>query len=206
VVGIIFVYQTSQPGSYGNSLGASTGIPSNTLSLALNVLLTVMIATRLVLHGRNIRNAMGSGNGANGLYKAVVTMLVESSALYTVNTLLFIGPWGAKSWVADIFLPVLAETQVRALYNDGSRCLTPDGEQAISPFLIILRVANRRAVTSETIVSGNIGSLQFRSHGSAMGGSETLPEESPVSSTDAGGETPSRLGVGAATDQAQVSS
>lgn len=114
MVGIIFVYQTSQPDSYGNSLGASTGIPYESISIALNVLLTVMIVIRLVIHGKNIQNAMGSGTGATGLYKAVVTMLVESSALFTVNSLLFIGPWGAGSWVADIFLPILAETQVRA--------------------------------------------------------------------------------------------
>ena len=40
-------------------------------------------------------------------------MLVESSALFTVNSLLFVGPWGTGSWAADI-LRVFAETQVRA--------------------------------------------------------------------------------------------
>ena len=34
----------------------------------------------------------------------------------------------------------------------------------ISPLLITLRVANRTALTSETIVSGNIGSIRFKSH------------------------------------------
>lgn len=116
VVGIIFVYQTSQPDSIRDSLAASTGIPNNAISVSLNVLLTLMIAVRLILHGKNIRNAMGSADRSNGLYKAIVTMLIESSTLYSVNSLLFIGPWGAGSWVADIFVPILAETQVRACY------------------------------------------------------------------------------------------
>lgn len=59
---------------------------------------------------------MGVPSGAVGMYRAVVTMLVESSALYAVNSLLFVGPWGAGSHVADIFLPILAETQVRAFF------------------------------------------------------------------------------------------
>ena len=115
-LGIVFIYQTSQPGSIKDSLAANTGIPYNSLSLALNVLLTLMIVTRLVWHGRNLRNALGYSDRATGLYKAVTTMLVESSALFTVNSLLFIVPWGAGSWVADIFLPILAETQVRTVY------------------------------------------------------------------------------------------
>jgi len=73
-----------------------------------------MIVVRLVLHSRNIRTAMGTSNGVGGLYKAIVTMLIESSALYAVNSLLFVGTWGAGSGAADIFLPILAETQVRA--------------------------------------------------------------------------------------------
>jgi hypothetical protein len=116
-VGIVFLYQTSQPGSIRDSLASNTGIPYNSISLALNVLLALMIVTRLILHGRNLRNALGYPDSASGLYNAIVTMVVESCALFTVNSLLFIGPWGAKSWVADIFLPILAETQVRAVYD-----------------------------------------------------------------------------------------
>ena len=74
-----------------------------------------MIVIRLVLHSRNIRNAIGAPTGTTGLCKAVVTMLVESCALYAVNFLLFIGAWGAQSHVSDIFFPLLAVAQVRAI-------------------------------------------------------------------------------------------
>ena len=73
-----------------------------------------MIVIRLVLHMRIIRTTKGSPSVHSGLYKGIVTMLIESSALYAVNSLLFIGPWGAGNHASDIFLPILAQTQVRA--------------------------------------------------------------------------------------------
>ena len=86
--------------------------PFLSVSIPLNVLLTLMIATRLVLHGGNIRAAAGPP-GIGGLYKTIVTILVESSALYAVSSLLVIAEGGSR--IAYIFLPILAETQVRAV-------------------------------------------------------------------------------------------
>ena len=112
-MGILLIYQTSQPNSsIWNSVAINIGLPYFSISISLNILLTLMIVTRLVLHSREIRTAMGAPSGLTGLYKAIITMLVESSALYAVNSLLFVGPWGAGNHAADIFLPILAETQV----------------------------------------------------------------------------------------------
>lgn len=86
------------------------------ISTALNVILTLMIAIRLILHGRNIRNALGTSTGAGGLYKAIVTMLIESSAAYAVSSLLYIGFWGSNSTVSDIFLQIFISAQVRDLF------------------------------------------------------------------------------------------
>ena len=113
-MGIMFIYRTSQPTSISDSLASNTGIPYFSISISLNILLTLMIVGRLVLHSRNIRNALGTQAGGGGMYKALVTMIIESSALYAVSSILFIVPWGANSWVADIFLPILAQNQVRA--------------------------------------------------------------------------------------------
>ena len=121
-MGIMFIYQTSQPNSsLWSSIAINFGLPYFSISLSLNILLTLLIVTRLILHSRNIRKAMGAPSGANGLYKTIITVLVESSALYAINSLLFVGPWGAKSHVADIFLPILAETQVGVGFTP-SRC------------------------------------------------------------------------------------
>ena len=83
------------------------------LSASLNVLLTLMIVIRLILHTRNIRNAMGI-SGIGRMCNAISTMLIESCALYTVSTLLVIIPLAVDNYVMDIFFPILAETQVRS--------------------------------------------------------------------------------------------
>ena len=93
--------------------GARFGLPYFSISLSLNVLLTLMITVRLILHGRKIRAMTGSQVGISGLYNSIATILIESSALYAVSSLLVIGPLAADSPVVDLFTPILAETQVR---------------------------------------------------------------------------------------------
>ena len=79
-----------------------------------NVLLTLMIVTRLILHRRNFRRAIGASNGSDGLFTAIVTMLVESCALCAITYILCIVP---SSWVEDIFSGVLGSVQVRAFFT-----------------------------------------------------------------------------------------
>ena len=72
-----------------------------------------MIAVRLILHARNTRAALGI-TGIGGLCRAVVMMLVESCALYAVNSLLVIGPLGAGNVTWSLFAATINEIQVRA--------------------------------------------------------------------------------------------
>lgn len=127
-MGIAFVYRASQPdSSIWNPLAVSFGLPYFSISVSLNILLSLMIIIRLVLHNINIRNIMGAPAKTSGLYQAInaiVIMLVESSALYAVTSLLFIGPWSVRSYVGDIFLPILAEIQVGTIYP------SPDAPQS----------------------------------------------------------------------------
>ena len=88
-------------------------IPYFSISLSLNVLLTLMIVIRLTLHARGVRTAMG-GIGSGGLCKAIVTMFVESCAINAVTSVLVLGLFGAGNDAMDIFLPILPRTQVRA--------------------------------------------------------------------------------------------
>ena len=68
------------------------------------------------------------------------------------------------------------------------------GGQVIAPLLIILRVANQRALTSETIMTGNIDSMRFnKSHEESTDGVETIPDERPAGSIDSDGETQDSL-------------
>ena len=112
---VMIVYQTWQANSsVWNAVLTNFGLPYYSISISLNVLLTLMIVIRLVVHSRDVRSTLGAPGGISGLYRALITMLVESSALYTVNSLLVIGLWAAGSAVAETFFPVLAEVQVCA--------------------------------------------------------------------------------------------
>ena len=67
--------------------------------------------------------------------------------------------------------------------------------QVIASLLIVLRVANRTALTSKSITPGNIGSIHFRSGGVSTGG-ETLPDGHPVSRMETNGEDSGEFGGG----------
>lgn len=167
--GIMFMYRISEPEQIIFTLDTMihSGIPYVTISFSLNVLLTLMIVTRLVWHRRNIRNAMGGTAGAGGLYKAIITVIVESSALYLIVSLLYVGPWIAKSPIQYIFIQILVQVQV------------------IAQFLITLRVADRRAMTGDTVTAGNTGSIRFSNQGKPMNIGNALPTGHPAGSVDA---------------------
>jgi len=113
--GIMFFYRTWIPDATDwKSLNLRFSIPYFSISISLNILLTLMIIIRLVLHTRNTRTTATALVGVSGLYRTVITMLVESSALYAVSSLLVIGTYISGTCSADLFLPILAETQVCA--------------------------------------------------------------------------------------------
>jgi hypothetical protein len=207
----LFIYQSSRPvGFLSSSIAiADFGTPLFSIALSLNVLLTLMIVTRLFLHDRSIRKAAGARFTTSGLYNAIITMLIESCAVYAISFLLYMGPWAAASSVANLFFTGLSGAQVGALStlsrrppNLGTLFSNPD-EQVIAPFLLILRVANRTALTSDTMISGGGPSIYF---GKSMGGSETLPDAHPMSSIGTSGETPGQLSGEAETTIDQVQS
>ena len=91
------------------------GVPYFSISVSLNVILTLMIVIRLVLHCRDVCATLGVPSGISGLYKTIITMLVESCALIAATLSLVIGLLGSRNPAADTFLPILAITQVRTL-------------------------------------------------------------------------------------------
>ena len=102
------------------------GIPYLSISVSLNILLTLMITIRLALHGRNLRATTSSPAGISGLCKTASTMLIESCALFAVSSLVVVvalararnnhGPeiYYFGSDALDISFPILAEVQVCA--------------------------------------------------------------------------------------------
>ena len=167
-------------------------LPHLSVSVSLNVLLTLMIVTRLVLHGRNVRATIGSPTGMSRLSKTIITMLIESSALYAVNSLLLIGLWAAGNPASGIFLPIISQNQV----GFSSQPHAPDRltnwtvglVQVIAPLLIIQRVANRSALASNTTITEHIGRRE-------LAGDRTPPALYPMGSADHYGKHGGGAGV-----------
>ena len=111
-MGIALNYWVAK-GGVANALVWWSTLPYYSISLALDILLTLMIIIRLVLLVRKTRTALGR-TGAGGLCRAIITMLIESCVLYAVSLLLVIGLFIAKSGASEIFIPILSETQVCA--------------------------------------------------------------------------------------------
>ena len=143
--------------------GYTLPYPYLSISVSLNVLLALMITTRLVMHSGNVRTTAGTPAGVGRLCATVNTILIESSALYAVSLLLFVGSNYTRSWntshpTAGIFFPILVEAQVRAFPRLGaldkpSNAATRIG-QVIAPLLIIKRIAEKNALTGDTVIFG----------------------------------------------------
>ena len=110
-MGITVLYQSAQVISSEWAM-----LTYYSISVSLNVLLTLMIVVRLILHTRNVRTVMGK-SGIGGLYKAIIAMLVEPCSLFAANTLLFIGLWAPYHYAEEIFRSTLSVTQVRTFHD-----------------------------------------------------------------------------------------
>lgn len=156
-----------------------------------------MIAARLMLHSKRVRDSMGASSTATRLYKTIVTILIESCALFAISFVLFVGPWVAGYPAADVFFLILVQTQVRAVLSISCNLRLSHRycEQVIAPFLVTLRVANRNAITSETIVSGTTASINFEVQRMSAVGDGSLQNGHSRSSVDTCGETPRDLGI-----------
>ena len=170
------------------------------ISLFLNVLLTLMIVTRLVLHSRQLQSAMGITARAGRLYKALVTLLVESCALYAITFLLLLVSVIADNQIWRTFWSILNTVQVglassfhvvRPVWLSNRRA-----KQVLAPLLIIHRVANQRAFTHETAPEG-ISSIQFLDQRESAGGSHTFLDASATGSMERDGDAAGGHGVGA---------
>ena len=125
-MGIVALYFQWNGATYDTLGLPNFSLSHLSISVSLNILLTLMIVIRLVLHGRKIRTATGSLAGISGLYNTASTMLIESCALFSITSLLVVGALAAViygftpnisligSFIAEIFFPILAEIQVRA--------------------------------------------------------------------------------------------
>ncbi|KZV85744.1 hypothetical protein EXIGLDRAFT_775283 [Exidia glandulosa HHB12029] len=109
------------------------------LSIALNILLTVVIVFKLMLVRRKVRTLIAS----SVQYLSVSAMLIESAALYSVAGIIFLVPWVSQNPVQNLVLPTLVQLE------------------GIAPILVIMRVAQGRAWAAHTESSLTSSTLAF---------------------------------------------
>ncbi|KAF9218447.1 hypothetical protein BS17DRAFT_742164 [Gyrodon lividus] len=145
VLSVILIAELSQPGNtIWTRISVNLAIPYWSISIALNVILTLLIAGRLLFMKYRLQNVLGEHT--NTPYASLSAMLVESAFLYSTNGLIFIISYGVNSPVQNLALPLLGQTQ------------------SIAPLLIILRVAQGKSWSQDNLfVSAAAGSsMRFR--------------------------------------------
>ncbi|KAJ7703882.1 hypothetical protein B0H17DRAFT_921603 [Mycena rosella] len=125
---------TNSGNTFWASKSVQIGIAYWSLSIALNIILTVLIASRIWFLRYRIRRSLGSQH--SGQYLSVTAMLVESAALYAVWSTVFLVCYARNTPFQNILLPPLGQIQ------------------GIAPLLILFRVAQGRG-WSQSTVSGN---------------------------------------------------
>ncbi|KAF9447766.1 hypothetical protein P691DRAFT_730862 [Macrolepiota fuliginosa MF-IS2] len=150
---LILIVMLCVPGiTLWSTISINLAIPYWAISIALTVIITACITTRLLYMRYQMRRVM-AGSGSE--YISVTSMLVESAALYTVNGLIFLVSYAVNSPIQNLALPVLGQTQ------------------SIAPLLIILRVLQGRAWSSSSLAKFQTGTdVRFNNTSNTMFQSE----------------------------------
>jgi hypothetical protein len=114
VLGVLFLWQISSPLSSPYSTtgtGVNYTLPYFFLALAFNIVVTILIVLRLYIYRlRKAQALLGPDHVME--HTSIVSMIIESAAIYSTFSLLFLIPFATKSAVANTFLQVLGEGQV----------------------------------------------------------------------------------------------
>ncbi|OSD05325.1 hypothetical protein PYCCODRAFT_1465244 [Trametes coccinea BRFM310] len=163
-MGILWIFQSSHAGFSLYSKQARTyGIAYCTLSLGLNVVLTVLIIMRLLLYRRSLLKYLPAVHSQH--YVSLCSMIVESAALYSAFAVTFLVSYAIKAPINALWLAFASAAQ------------------PIATYLIIYRVADGKAWTQETVSAQTTHSVVFRLQtGSSISPKERVAESMQTAS------------------------
>ncbi|EIM83597.1 uncharacterized protein STEHIDRAFT_141295 [Stereum hirsutum FP-91666 SS1] len=138
VFGIFFLWESMRPGAsvYSNNT-VDWGLAHMFLTAALNIILPTLIAGRLLLFRRRLREALEDSDALSAPYVSIAAMVIESSMICAVSSIVLAIPYALNSHVVNIVGP--------------SSFLMP----VLSTILINMRVALRRAWDSRTMAAAS---------------------------------------------------
>lgn len=110
---IITLFQSAQPNaSLWSRITVQFVVPYWSLSVSLNVLLTLIISFRLLHMRRSVAVVLGPEHSK--VYTSVVSMIIESAALFSGTGLFFIICYARNSNIQNLVLPILDQVVVSA--------------------------------------------------------------------------------------------
>jgi hypothetical protein len=111
VMGTLWMLQSSQPGlSIYSALPQAYGISYYTVSLSTDVVVTILIATRLMQHRRMLMQSLPANYARH--YLSIVTVLIESAALYSCFAIGFLISYAVNNPINQIFISLVQAAQV----------------------------------------------------------------------------------------------
>jgi len=131
VMGTLWTLQSSQPGlSLYSALPLAYGTSYYTISISINIILTILIAIRLLHHRRTVLRNLSAEYATE--YVTILTIIIESAALYSIFAIPFIVTYALNNPLNQVFLGFAQSAQ------------------QISTYLIIYRVSQGRAWSRKT--------------------------------------------------------
>ena len=112
-MGTLWTLQSSQPGpgfSLYSALPMAYGTSYYVISLSVNIILTILITIRLLMYRRHVVRTLQIDNGQH--YISLVTIVIESAALYSVFALMFIITYAINNPTSQVFLATASSSQV----------------------------------------------------------------------------------------------
>ncbi|KAJ3994954.1 hypothetical protein F5050DRAFT_387933 [Lentinula boryana] len=142
---ILLIYESAQPGAnFFVGHAVDFGIPYMSLTISLNIIVTALICARLLYLKNEVNKILGPAHAE--MYTSIVAIMVESAALFTVLGIVYVVVYARKS-----------QTSIALVQVWGDFC-------AISPQLIILRIAMGHGWTKETVGRLTTPTFTFSSH------------------------------------------
>ncbi|KAG9218943.1 hypothetical protein CCMSSC00406_0000943 [Pleurotus cornucopiae] len=143
VMGTLWTLQSSQPGlSLYSKLPLAYGTSYYAISLSVNIILTILITFRLLLYRHRIKESLPEEHAKH--YVSLLTIIIESAALYSLFSILFLITYAVNNPTNQIFLGMASSAQ------------------QIAGYLIIYRVAEGRAWKKDTLTQSILPTMNFQ--------------------------------------------
>lgn len=143
VTGTLWLVIVSTPAqSESGWMSFSLLFPYLCFSLVINIFISLLTVLRLLYHRRRISRVLGLGHGA--IYASFASIIIESAAIYSICSLLYLIPYTLNNPISYAFMQLLGEAQV------------------IAPLLIIYRVSEGKAWTNHSTTLMEESAIRLR--------------------------------------------